>query len=58
VNAGGDVDTYSRYVYIHGTNREEQLGTPASSGCVQMSNTDIIQLYDVVRTGDHVWIAD
>ncbi|MDP2138763.1 MAG: L,D-transpeptidase [Candidatus Didemnitutus sp.] len=57
-NAGGDVDTYSRYVYIHGTNREEGLGTPASSGCVQMGNLDIIELYDEVRTGDQVWIED
>lgn len=58
VNAGGDTDTYARYVYIHGTNHEDQLGRPASSGCMQMSNTDIIQLFDVVRAGDHVWITD
>lgn len=58
VNAGGDVDTFSRYIYIHGTNHEDRLGTPASSGCVQMRNTDIIELYDEVRNGDLVWIAD
>ena len=56
VNAGGDVDTHARYIYIHGTNHEDRLGTPASSGCVQMANTDIIELYDQVRTGDLVWI--
>lgn len=56
VNAGGDVDTHARYIYIHGTNHEEKLGTPASSGCVQMANTDIIELYDQVRVGDLVWI--
>jgi hypothetical protein len=58
VNAGGEVDTHDRYVYIHGTNHEEQLGTPASSGCVQMRNTEIIELFDEVRTGDLVWIED
>lgn len=58
VNAGGDVDTYGRYIYIHGTNHEERLGTPASSGCVQMANSDMIELYDEVRTGDLVWIED
>jgi len=57
-NAGGDVDTYSRYVYIHGTNQEHRLGSPASSGCVQMNNLDIIELFDLVRTHDHVWIED
>jgi hypothetical protein len=57
-NAGGDVDTHSRYVYIHGTNREHRLGTPASSGCVQMNNLEIIELFDIVRTHDLVWLED
>lgn len=56
--AGESVDTHGRYVYIHGTNHEERLGTPASSGCVQMRNLDIIELYDEVRAGDLVWIED
>lgn len=56
--AGESVDTYGRYVYLHGTNHEEHLGTPASSGCVQMRNLDIIELYDEVRVGDLVWIED
>ena len=34
VNAGWDVDSHARYIYIHGTNHEERLGRPASSGCV------------------------
>ena len=55
---GQSVDTHSRYVYIHGTNHEERIGTPASSGCVQMRNLDIIELYDGVRAGDLVWIED
>lgn len=58
VNAGGDVDTHARYIYIHGTNHEDRLGTPASSGCVQMRNTEIIELFDQVRNGDLVWIED
>jgi hypothetical protein len=58
VNAGGDDDTYSRYVYIHGTNLEHKLGSPASSGCVQMGNLDVIELFDAVRPHDLVWIED
>jgi len=58
VNQGGDVDTHARYVYIHGTNHEDQLGTPQSSGCVLMGNLDIITLYDEVRAGDQVLIVD
>ncbi len=58
VNSGGNVDTYERYVYIHGTNQEARIGEPLSSGCVLMRNLDIIELYDEVRVGDRVWITD
>lgn len=58
VNRGGDVDTYERYVYIHGTNHESRLGEPLSSGCVLMRNLEIVELYEQVRTGDLVWIED
>ena len=58
VNLGGEVDTYDRLIYIHGTNREEKLGEPLSAGCVLMRNLDIIEIFEQVRTGDQVWIAD
>lgn len=59
VNADGDaVDTFDRYVYIHGTNHEDKLGTPQSAGCVLMANLDIIALYEEVRVGDMVLIVD
>ena len=58
VNRGGEVDTYERYVYIHGTNRENRLGEPLSAGCVLMRNLDIVELYDDVRAGDLVFITD
>ena len=58
VNRGGAVDTYERYVYIHGTNLESRLGEPLSSGCVLMRNLDIVELYEEVRAGDLVWIED
>ena len=58
VNLGGDVDTHRRYIYIHGTQREEMIGRPMSAGCVLMRNADVIELYDQVRAGDLVWISD
>ncbi len=58
-NAAGEVvDTYGRYVYIHGTNHEERLGTPFSGGCIEMHNLEIIALFEQVRVGDVVWIED
>ena len=58
VNLGDPVDTYKRYVYIHGTNRENEIGTPLSAGCVLMRNLDIVELYELVRPGDMVWIGE
>jgi hypothetical protein len=58
VNSGGEVDTYKRYVYIHGTQKEDRIGEPLSAGCILMRNSDIMELYDQVRAGDLVWIAD
>lgn len=56
LNAGGEVDSYDRYIYLHGTNHEDRIGTPASGGCVLLRNLDIVELYDQVRAGDWVWI--
>jgi hypothetical protein len=58
VNRGGDVDTYDRYVYIHGTNREDLLGQPLTAGCVVMRNLEIVELFEQVRAGDLVLIQD
>jgi hypothetical protein len=57
VNRGDDVDSYERYIYIHGTNREDRIGEPQSAGCVLMRNLDIVELYEDVRAGDLVFIA-
>ena len=57
VNRGGDVDTYARYIYLHGTHREDRIGQPQSAGCVHLRNLDIIELFEEVRAGDLVWIG-
>lgn len=56
LNRGGEVDSYDRYVYLHGTNHEDRIGEPMSAGCIELRNLDVIELYDEVRTGDHVLI--
>jgi lipoprotein-anchoring transpeptidase ErfK/SrfK len=58
INQGGEVDTYERYVYIHGTSREDRIGEPQSAGCVLMRNLDIIELFEDLRPGDQVLIVD
>ena len=58
VNRGPGRDSLERYIYIHGTNHPEQLGRPASHGCVRMANADIIRLFDQVLEGDAVAIVE
>lgn len=55
-NQGGYVDTYQRYIYIHGTNHEESIGTPSSIGCIRMCNQDVIELYRQLEIGSEVLI--
>ena len=44
-------NTFERYIYIHGTPEEKNIGKPASYGCVRMRSRDVIELYDIVGTG-------
>ena len=48
--------TFDRYIYFHGTNHEEQIGKPASHGCVRLRNTDMKNLFDHVSPGIRVYI--
>ena len=57
-NKGGYVDTYERYIYIHGTSEEDKVGTPSSIGCIRMLNADVIELYRLVKTGTEVLIEE
>lgn len=50
-------NTFDRYIYIHGTNHEEQIGTAASHGCIRMRNADVAELFDLVEVNTPVVIA-
>ena len=49
VNKGGEVDTYNRYIYIHGTPHFDKLGQPESHGCIRMSDNDVINLFNSIK---------
>ena len=51
-----NANTRDRYIYIHGTNHEDEVGQPASHGCVRMKNADIIELFEMVPSGAEVRI--
>ena len=52
-----NANTRERYIYFHGTNREDLIGTPASHGCVRLRNEDMVELFDLVPAGTPVVIA-
>lgn len=58
INRGGKVDSYGRYIYIHGTPEEGLIGRPASHGCVRMINADVVELFDAVPEGTLVEILN
>lgn len=53
-NLGGNVDSYSRYIYIHGTQEEGLIGKKASHGCIRLFNHDVIELYEIIEEGTTV----
>lgn len=57
-NRLGNNDTMRRYIYIHGTPDSVQLGKPGSHGCIRMRNSDLIELFDLVKAGTAVEIFE
>lgn len=57
-NCGGEVDSYNRYIYIHGTPDDIEIGVPGSRGCIRMRNADVIELFEQVEVGTPVVISE
>ena len=58
LNKGGNVDSFDRNIYIHGTNEEGVIGKPASHGCIRMKNQDVIKFYNLVSPGEIIVILN
>jgi len=58
VNRGPGCDSMERTIYLHGTNHAALLGTPDSHGCVRMACADVMALFELVREGDPVLVAE
>ncbi|HEY3761382.1 MAG TPA: L,D-transpeptidase [Verrucomicrobiae bacterium] len=57
-NQGGNVDSHSRYIYIHGTTDQSSIGKPSSCGCIHLADTDLIPLFDLLPSGTLVWVSE
>lgn len=47
---------YSRNIYIHGTNKENELGGKHSNGCIRVSNDNIIYLLNTIPVGTKLFV--
>jgi len=47
-------NSFGRFIYIHGTPEERNIGRPVSYGCVRMRSRDVIALFDRVGVGARV----
>ncbi len=57
-NRLGSVDTFRRYIYLHGTPDSEPMGVPLSHGCVRLRNADLLELFSQVPVGCTVQIGE
>ena len=57
-NAGSTVDSYRRYIYIHGVGDESRLGQPNSQGCIHLAANDLLPLFEQLPVGYPVFISE
>lgn len=57
-NRMGEVDTFRRYIYLHGTPDCEPMGAPRSHGCIRLRNDDLLELFPRVPLHCRVWIEE
>jgi lipoprotein-anchoring transpeptidase ErfK/SrfK len=57
INSGPGVDSYARYIYIHGTVFEDRIGQPTSAGCITLLNRDMLELFEAVPEGTLVYVT-
>jgi len=57
VNSGPGCDSAERFIYLHGTNHEAEIGRPSSHGCIRMSNADVVDLFERIEEGAPVVIV-
>ena len=50
-------NAYRRYIYIHGTPEERNVGRPVSYGCIRMRSQDVIELFETVGLNSKILIT-
>jgi hypothetical protein len=47
-------NAFDRYIYIHGTAEERNVGRPVSYGCIRMKSRDVLRVFNTVGIGAEV----
>ncbi|MEX1044739.1 MAG: L,D-transpeptidase [Chthoniobacterales bacterium] len=47
-------NSFGRFIYIHGTPEERNIGRPVSYGCIRMRSRDVVALHDRVGIGARI----
>jgi lipoprotein-anchoring transpeptidase ErfK/SrfK len=50
-------NAFKRFIYIHGTPEERNIGIPSSYGCIRMRSADVMNVYNTVGVGARVLIT-
>lgn len=53
-----NLTTRERFIYFHGTNREDAIGKPMSKGCICLRNEEMLHLFDHASVGTRVLIEE
>lgn len=57
-NLGPGCDSYNRYIYIHGTNHQDRVGTPMTAGCPVLKDDDLVDIFNCSEEGMLVFITN
>lgn len=50
-------NSYRRFIYIHGTPEERNIGRPVSFGCIRMKSKDVVELFETVGLNSKILIT-
>lgn len=57
INRGTNVDTFRRYIYLHGSPDDGVMGVPASHGCIRLRVNDMLSVFEYLAYGSIVDIS-
>lgn len=57
-NRGPGIDSFERFIYLHGTNHPARFPENLSAGCLLLLDPDLTDLYERVPLNAHVWLSE